>query len=500
MTQTAVQIRRSGNIIEVNPGMTHILGNVLSYTHRDMNMGFGMGGRAQVTMRERPLYSQVDGRLITTQGVLKRITDTLDQHHVTWTFEDLRPRTELKPDLQHLKTCLPNLSFRLKQDEILAHLIGENSGQIIAPTAYGKTFLMMALVALYPDANIIITSPSAALLSSGYRRIREVCTDVGRVGGGHCEPKRVTLSTIQSLMRAPIKECDILLVDESHRVCAPLASKNVAKVRNAVKYFGMTATPEGGSDGAELVAEALLGPPIYSIEYAEAAEAGLVSKLKVALLEMGRDECPTVVSTRFSQRVARKRHGYWRNHIRNTKLAWATNHVPALMGLHGDLQKLVLVETLEHALHLKKLLPDFQLVYGTLSKEQRLRFTEAGLLPKDHVSLTPKIKERLLQDFETGVCRKVIATGCWGEGVDFVHLDVLVNASGAASSIATVQWSGRNSRKYEGKQFGLIIDSHDNWDTWAHRRAGERVKVYRQKGWEVLKVAELLKEDAVCPE
>jgi superfamily II DNA or RNA helicase len=496
-----VLIRRSGNVLEVTPEdasltktMLCILGPELTYTHRTENTEWYVRGKSQSSYHDRELFRLDGNSLLTTQGAFRLITRALDGAGWEWEYQDLRTKQTLQPNWEHLKSCMPNLQFRLKQNEVLAYLIGENSGQIVAPTAYGKTFLMMAFAALYPDAHIIITSPSRAMLSSGYRRIQEITADVGRVGGGYNEPRRITMCTLRSLLKAPVDKCDVLLVDEVHKVASPHASDAVARVRNAVKVFGMTATPEGRADGADLVAEVLLGPRVYEITYEEAADAGIVSKLKVALFSLTRDQQPHVISQDYSGRTARKRHGYWRNQPRNEAFAWAMENVPGMLGMRGDLQKLILVEVVEHALRLRKLLPHYEIVYGSLSKIQREKFIAAKLLPPDYKSLTDKRREIMLRDFERGDLRRVIATGCWGEGVDFVHLDVLGNASGSPSPINVVQWSGRDSRVHEGKEFGLLIDSADEWDPWASRRASSRRTIYRRKKWEIIKVNDLIRQ------
>jgi superfamily II DNA or RNA helicase len=91
--------------------------------------------------------------------------------------------------------------------------------------------------------------------------------------------------------------------------------------------------------------------------------------------------------------------------------------------------------------------------------------------------------------------RRVIATGCWGEGVDFVYLDIVVNASGAASPIATIQWAGRASRINSDKSVGVVVDCDDASDPWAAGRARSRFREYTAKGWDIIKLGEVMKEE-----
>lgn len=487
---TQVTIQRSGNVLSIQgvpENIRPLITGELTYTHRTVNAGMDAVYHGPVESEVRELYRIQGSTIMTTQGARHLITKLLADRGIDVQYQDLRQHKTLEPNLQHLQTCMPELEFRLKQKEVLAYLIGSDNGRIVAPTAYGKTFIMLALAALYPDANIIIASPSTALLESTYRRMLKITGEVGRVGGGHNDPQRITLATMQSMMRAPVEKCDVLLVDEVHRIAAPTFSRDVVKVRNAVKIFGMTATPTGRADGADLVAEVLIGPVIYNIEYDEAAAAGIISKIKVGLTSLPK-ESMALIKDRYSTRVARKRHAYWRNDLRNQLLANAVQTLPARLQLGDDPQTLILTETIEHALRLQQLLPEHTLVYGSMNPKSLQKMQDLGLLPDGYRRLTAKNRTNILSRFETGELRHVIATGCWGEGVDFVYLDVVVNASGSPSPITSVQWCGRNSRVHEGKSYGLIIDCDDKWDIWARQRATTRIRTYKQKGWEVFDI------------
>jgi len=490
---TPVVIRRSGNMLEVNPACQEFLGPELKYDHLKLNFTpFGSYSgiakkRKDMELISRMLYRLDGGKLYTTQGALQRIQDTLTRYKIEHTFEDLRTNKTLVPDYENLMRVMPDLIFRYKQDEVLARLVGLDSGVIVAPTAYGKTFIMLMLIALYPKANIIIATPGVPLLESTRRRIQEKVTlQVGTVGGGQDCPDRVTLVTYKSLRKAPIAKCDILLIDECHMVPASQTALDLSVISNPVKIFGLTATPRGRSDNAELVMEALIGPVIYTVEYQEAAQAGMVSKIDVKCLSMR--DCPLINTWKL--RVARKRNLYWKNTWRNQAFA---RRILQEIASRGDPQVLVLTETLEHAFRMAHALNDqhgsyagFAVVYASMSPARKDEFVAAGLIPESYVPLGPKQRRELLRDFESGKLRRVIATGTWGTGVDFIHLDVVANPSGMSSAITSIQWAGRNSRTHEGKASGILIDSRDRWDTWTSRRAAERIKEYLKKGWTVV--------------
>lgn len=479
-----VSIRESGNLLEICPPKVDVLHPVLSYPHRIMQYGKRRRKEAMIVTNRR-LYRVEAGKLYITSGMRERVFQAFRSFGVKYVYEDLRKRKELTPDYDNLVRCLPDLDFRGVQDKLLALLVGKDHGIFIAPTGYGKSFIARAVAALYPQANIILTGPSRALLGSTYRRILTVTPDVGRCGDGYCESRRVTISTLKSLLRAPVDKCDILLVDECHTAGAEEASRALALVRNPCKRFGFTASLYGRSDGGDMVAEALLGPVLYTVPYDEAARDGLVSKMKVAMVDLGPDTCSDQ-SSGYSSQVAKKRNTYWNNSMRNRAIAAAVGTLGTQLKLPDDPQVLVLVETLEHALYMKQALPDYELVYANADVRDLNDFGNSGMLPEGFVPLTDRRRKELLQQFEEGTLRKVIATGCWGTGVDFVQLDVLVYASGSPSEIQTTQWPGRNSRIREGKEFGLIVDCTDRFDNWGRRRALMRVRNYKKHGWEII--------------
>ena len=478
-----VNIRRSGNIIEIDGHALPVLEPELTYKHREAGKP-GSGNKMQIT--DRPVFRLEGGKIYALCGVLTRVIDVLTKLGIAYTYSDLRPadRQQLTPDYEHFKLCIPSLNFRHKQDHVLATLIGKNRGVIKAPTGYGKTFIMLAMAALYPNSNIVIASPAVTLLDSTYRRMLEISPNVGRVGGGNNDPKRITLATYLSILKADIDKCDILIFDEVHKVASDKMSKMVAAISNPVKVFGMSATPYGRSDGANLVTESLIGPLIYELPYDEIADAGIVADIKVAMVEVPRESCD-ISSSRWKTKPAKLRWCYWRNGERNQRIAEAATTIPKEMGMRDDPQTLVLTDTTEHALRLQQLMPGFEVVYAGLTKDRRNKLQELGLLAPGAKLLTPSQRREMLGKFEDGVLRKVIATSTWGTGVDCRNLDVIVNASGAPSPINVEQWAGRNSRLYDGKEFGLLIDMRDEWDNWAHGRAKRRITIYNKNKWDV---------------
>jgi len=343
---------------------------------------------------------------------------------------------------------------------------------------------------VYKNSNIVIAVPSIAQLLSLYSRLHKLFFEaVGRVYKDAYEiDRRITITTYQSIITPPLARADILLIDECHRIGQNVTTEKIATHSAPTKIFGFSATPKGRSDGSELMTEALIGPIIHDVQYTTVVDKGFIAPIKVAFLDLPvypglTQRYPAI--DEYKLRIAKKRWGYWRNKLRNELLAAAIKTLPTRFNLGATPQILVLVETVEHAFRLKELLPDFELVYSALSKKLLYRLQSEKIVTPDYKPITNKQRQQLLRRFEEGSLRKVIATSCWGEGVDFIHLDVVVNAAGTYSSITTIQWAGRGSRINNAKQFGLLIDVYDKWNTWTERKSQARRREYKKHNWEI---------------
>lgn len=143
---------------------------------------------------------------------------------------------------------------------------------------------------------------------------------------------------------------------------------------------------------------------------------------------------------------------------------------------------LITVKTIDHALHLHALLPDFYVVYSPKDYRELNRFRYlAGV---DKVPLMTKEKLTWIKkQFSSGQIKKAICTSVWSRGVNFPELSVLIRADGANSVISDVQIPGRASRKMENKEVSIIFDFEDKFNEAFRKKALERRKRYQSFGW-----------------
>jgi superfamily II DNA or RNA helicase len=498
-------IRRSGNLLEFKG--VHLLGppyqisETLSYWHRTWFKGeelraryayaetlpAGDRFRADMECSRRSLYS-VDGQsVLCGAGLLKRLTDALTVNGIPHTFQDLR-ENKLQPAQFERLLNIPGLQFRHGQMEALAAIEDFLGGIIDCSTAFGKTFLICLLTAIYPQAKIMVISPGKDLIKSTYQRLLGFTHDVGRVGAGFEEPdKRVTLCSADSLHKARLGQQHLVLYDEVHTAGTDRRINALAGIYTDAKMIGLSASFNMRGDGADRMIESIFGPVILKINYDESAEAGAITPIRVMMEDVPPIEGYIPCSDK-AVLPSKKRRAYWRNALRNDIIAEKVAQIPKIME-DADPQILIMVDTLDHAFELKRRLPEFELVYGDQDQSRIDDLSGQDELTRSGHALTSKERDQLRVAFEQGTLRRAIATGVWKQGVDFCGLSALIRADGGNSKINDRQIPGRLSRLFDGKKFGLLIDFYDHFDPWAANRSASRLREYQKLKWQILEAS-----------
>jgi len=452
----------------------------MTYLHGQAAFDPRTGERSPVQLEDRYLYRFDDHeRLICGRGYLPRIRQVL--HDADWSLREFdltppRPRpAAFEPDWDRLVTYFEP---RERQDEAIAAIADNEMGLIIAPPGFGKTHLFSAVALLYPQATIAIVVPDIDNAGKTVRYLTRYIPSVGQIGGGKAEKHRVTVYTQGSLhkLAANGEVVDIVLVDEAHKAGAERVSVELARISAWPRMFGFTATPTGRLDRADAKLESVFGQPIFEMVWQEAEDLGLVVPIEVHWHNVLMQRNPAA----GYKDVPRKRHGIWRNHDRNEVIANVARQYP------DEEQVLILVATIEHAIYLKQLLPEFELCYANLAAEKLQQYQAQELLDTDYSSLDRCGRERLRQDFEQGRLKKVISTEVWGTGVSFDSLQVLILAAAkGGNKIWDEQAPGRTSRIHaaSGKQRGVVHDFLDQFDDGFHRAAKARRRNYESKDW-----------------
>jgi superfamily II DNA or RNA helicase len=438
------------------------------------------GQRQYFKQTEYKLYRHEHGKIVTISGYLARMAAQLKKMGIPAALQDTSPPRK-RPNcyVPQWGNLTGRIEFRARQEELLRIIAKTPCGIIKAVTGFGKTTTIGAAALLFPDAKIDVVTKSVDVAERIVRSLKRLLPKVGMIGDGYKQRERVTVITAGSLAHAD-GDADFLFADEVHQLATINFSTSLAQRYRLSRNFGLSATPYARMDNAHAVLEPLFGPMIFELAYPQAVELGLVVPIKVRWLPIRMTFNPV---ERYSQRVAKKRYGIWTNIERNRIIADAVRSYP------DTHQILILVETIEHAVNLGHILPEYTIVYSSMFPNDCATYKKRGLLPADYKPLTDYDKHQLRAKFESGDLRHVIATDVWSTGVDFEQLNVLVRADDRDSEIVDVQGPGRVSRIYVSpdgvkKEFGEVIDCMDTFDQTFYRKSMGRRNSYKLLGWE----------------
>jgi len=369
---------------------------------------------------------------------------------------------------------LDSFTVHPDQQQLLFKVTAADGGIVSAPTGLGKSVLVKMICKLYPKARIHVATKSVQLADEIYGDLLTVVPTVGMVGGGKRKPARVTVYVADSLHHG-MGQADLLLLDELHQLLAPRYVEMIGRYQTA-RIFAFSATPTGRSDGRDILGEAICGPVLQTMHYQDGVAMGRIVPITVEWIPMrvGPD-------TSGIRNIAIKdRFAISRNIDRNKAIAERVSK------FSDDEQVMIIVKTIDHAVQLKSLLPDFTMAYAAngMDEDRLEKYIEAGELPPNEPLMTRERLSSLRKAFADGTLKKVISNYVWSTGVNFRNLSVLVRADAAASEILDGQIPGRISRRVPGqKESALLIDCWDEWDSRLMKKAQSRSRNYRKRAW-----------------
>lgn len=476
-----VDIHIKGNVMIISP-FPSCLERVCTCHRRVVDLDKFGRRKPFPRIRQEPLYSWLnDTQVVALTGLRDKVLRELIAHNIAYKVTDQSdPLPAFKEDKL---TC----DFRFGQKEIIRAVSDNYRGIIKAPPAIGKTFVIEQLCLGYEDQRIMVTTNRIDLTKSIKERIKNTCPNliVTECNGksGFKEQSNVIICSSGSLHKIPSDWPQLLLFDECHEAGSTVITQKLMNFSDA-RMFGFSATPKGRSDGSDMVVQALFGKVLVDIDYNEAVDGGSIAPMEVWLVPISGPDLT------YENDVSQKRHGIWRNRIRNEKIKQT---VRCLTNEHGAKKILILVETAEHAYYIRNLLPEFKVVHGGLDEERRSEFIKRGLITQTE-NVNPDT-DKLRKEFKDSSSPWIIATYKWRQGIDIEDLVYTIRADGASSPITSEQVGGRSGRLHKDKEKGVLIDFTDQFGHKLERKADNRVSNYKTIGWDVVQFVPTVEED-----
>lgn len=411
-------------------------------------------------------------------GMSKRVVALLKRMGYEITGVDTRDRSRYFPEPDW--SCVDESSLRPGQLEVLQAVVKADGGMIVCPTGFGKSHIIVLLTRMYRTLRFLIVAPGISETENLYARLAKTTDDIAMLGGSSNDDpdRRIVVSTSKSFLKADLRRVDMFIFDEAHACGNNKITQDILDNVRGSRMFGFTATNGGRSDKADILMEALYGPPLVKYGYDDAVKAGNVTPIEVQAWSVP-GSVKSSASPYGNALTQNNRRFYWNNTARNLLIKAIAESVPE------NEQLLIMVDKVEHLIRLGAMLPGYALVCGDnhdLAEEARRM-----KLSLDNNRLGDNRREyaALRDEFSNGTLRRVISTYKWKQSVDFCQLSVLIRADGGRSPIISTQVPGRLSRLSPDKKTGLLIDFLDEFNESAERRAKARMASYRRNKWKI---------------
>ena len=386
------------------------------------------------------LYEENDFLIKLPRGVLSNLKEILDAKGTKYSFIDKRENgTKIDVNFKGV--------LRYEQEVALKALKDSENGILVAPTAFGKTIVAIALICEL-KINTLILTDKIQLISQRKDKITEFTNlDKKEIGEYHSTKKKLTgvidISSLKSLSSENVDESiftryGLIIVDEVHHIGAESYFQTIKKF-NAKYLFGLTATLKR-SDGNEKIVTKAIGDVIF-----EAKENGADFERILHPIFTDFNYDLNLLKTR-SNRVDYNElvKFLYKDNERNELIVSYINNDIGIRNI------LILTERIEHAEILKDMLsrlnPDkeIKMINGSMTSPEKreFKFYLDSLNDDDKVT--------------------IISTGKFiGEGFDLDRLDELFIALPIKWEGSLQQYVGRLHRKRNGKEKVDVYDFVD---------------------------------------
>ena len=357
------------------------------------------------------------------------------------------------------------------QKSMITTFVDSERGVLIAPTGTGKTVLGMYVISCLEGlGNVLWLSHTKDLMHQSAEEAEKWFgkKNVGRAGDSKLElGKFFTSATRQTFIAHAEKwgtDYDMVVLDEVQHLSAFPETKKGKELNEYGQIFkrifapirlGLTATMPDSIE-AKFAIEGMIGPVLEQFTDDQAEEEGYIVKPKVKILRVS--ESLRVKEMRNFSEV--EEWGIVRRLERNK----------IILDKVEEHQKknesvLIIVKKVVHGQLLEKLGLnrglEIKFVYGNTDTETR------------------DLTKQLLNDKKL----KCVVCTIWKEGSNIPELDVVINASGGKSEMATIQIIGRGRRKTKTKSALIVYDFFDPSSRFLIEHFGFRVSLYTEMGW-----------------
>ena len=407
-------------------------------------------------------FSKKTGKFLT--GLLPEVSAALD--HLGEKYETIDNRKEFDFLFEKIDEDFLSKDFKLYdyQVDLTNALLKHKRGVICAPTAAGKTNILLSILKCVPkNCPTLVLANKTSLVQQNYEEIKKFgFENVGRLYGKYKDPNVITCSTVQSLhkIESILDKIQVVLVDEIHENMSKQPKKYLNKMKNCTTRVAISATPFkfGGKDLCQKwLVKGYFGPVLKSkraggvLTTKHLQERGTLSKAKCIFYPVTE---PKLEYEIYIDAVTRGIAENWTFHEIVKKIA---------LRLKG--RTLILVDRIAHGDALSSMIPNALWVQGKDYLETRKFVIEKLKTSKeDTISISTQ------QIFNTGIN---------------VMIHNLINAAGGQADHQIIQRLGRGLRTADDKDILNYFDFvfYNNQYLLNHSR--KRLKILQKEGHDI---------------
>lgn len=403
-------------------------------------------------------------------GLLKYVTQALQEMGDIVDYQSIDfPRIPLKI----INYDLNKVVYEPYQKEMLKSIgIIHKRGVLVAPTGAGKSILIGGIIQkLNVPYKTMIIVPTVDIL----KQIRTNMVDwfgfskIGQIGDKVSKMGHITIALYQILSDCTFykNEIKLLIVDEVHRINESIINM-IKKYGINIHYrYGLTATPQLIENNPEKTFKMIgyIGPIVKKVE-----DEQVQSRVIPAKIYMVRFKNTAPIGENYKKAY---KHDILLNEQRNTLFIKAIKKLAISKGKTA----LILLDEIEQLKQMQKIATKFNINVEVAHGKQNKMLNEMA---------KNKLNNKKIE--------LVIATQVFGMGTNIPTVDCVALASARKSEIDTLQKIGRGRRKTNLKEELIVIDSIDHirsikrYHKYFYTYSLERMKIYREKGWEINRI------------
>lgn len=377
----------------------------------------------------------------------------------------------------------------------------KGGGTVLSATGSGKTKLAAQCFSHIQGSCLFIVDQINLLYQSQKEISEWLNEEIGIIGNGKFQPKRVTVATIQTLFGQRekrsfakwSKNVVVICVDELHKQMNKRNFDVLSRV-SAPVVIGLTATLQMKKKLVRWKVYSVSGPVIFSFPLKEGQEKGVLSKAAVIQVNVPSPDLDYHHYDGDMRKLVKKmvkvleddyEPGPNREYVKHVVCNFVVSHrlLPKLVkeALHRKLAVVVLAERIRHVRLLRDGLAKYnpRAVYGAVKETER---------------------QKIARRFERGKYDLIIASSVFTKGVNLKRISLIIDVAQRPNKNDAMQKLGRGVRLHNDKA-GLIFISvvtnekkcieAGNSRRNAFKKAGVQVKIL---DWEESDAKEVLQQ------